>query len=139
MIDIDNYGRSVAWMKRNLIALEQSPEDKALHYAVLQSFEVTFNLSEEVLRRAFIALETEEGAAYLSFREVIYRANDEGLVFTTIRHWLEYGSTLEAIKETFFESAALDIGVALRSLLTRYVEELERFTSALKGKLVTRA
>ena len=139
MIDIDNYRRSIAWMKRNLLALEQSPDDKIIQDATLQSFEVTFNLSEEVLRNAFLSLRMDREAAYLSFREVIYRADDEGVGFTSNKHWLEYGMALESIRATFFVAAELNLDAAFRSLLTRYVAELESFTIALERKLAARA
>ncbi len=139
MIDIDNYRRSIAWMKRNLLALEQSPDDKIIQDATLQSFEVTFNLSEETLRKAVRSLETDDASTYLSFREVIYRADDEGLGFTANKHWLEYGLALESIRETFFVNAELEIDATCRLLLTRYVKELESFAIVLERKLATRA
>lgn len=139
MIDIDNYGRSIAWMKRNLFALEQSPDDKIFQDATLQSFEVTFNLSEEVLRRALVSLEADDASTFLSFREVTCRADDEGIGFTSNKHWLEYGTALESIREKFFVAAELDIDVTFRSLLTRYIAELESFAVALERKLAARA
>ena len=139
MIDIENYGRSIAWMTRNLIALERSPDDKFIHDAVMQSFEVTFNITEEVLRKAFVAFDNDKAARYLSFREIVRLANDEGLGFTSNLHWLEYGTALETIRERFLETADLNIHAEFRSLLTRYVDELASFKSVLERKLVARA
>ena len=136
MTTVDNYKRAVAWMRRNLSELAQSPDGKLIQDAVLQSFEVTFNISEEILRRAYEDINEDDLAGYVSVRELIYRAP---FSFPSNMHWLEYGFALESARQQFLEKADVNFNDEMRSLLTRYTEELELFAVSLERKMVAGA
>ena len=133
MTTFENYKRAVVWMRRNLTELAKMPEHKLIQDAVLQSFEVTFNISEEILRRAYVSSGEDEAAAYLSVRELIYRANAS---FPCNMHWLEYGLALESAHKQYLETADVNLGQEMQVLLVRYTEELERFALSLERKMV---
>ncbi len=138
MIDIDNYKRAIRWLRRGLAELDRQPGDPTVQASVLQSFEVTQNLSESALRQAYVSLGKDREATYLSVRELIWRASEEGIVFPSCKQWLEYGLALESMREAMMLSLPQSIENAPQ-LLSRFAQDLESFAHCLEKRLATNA
>lgn len=136
MMNIDDYKQAIAWLRKNLAELERNPDDPSVQYAVLHTFEVTHNLSEAVLREAYVSLGVDEYAAYLSLRELIYRASEEGMVLSSSKAWLEHGLALERMREAFC-LCAQESAVDAMQRLSQYADELELFARSVEGRLVS--
>ncbi len=138
MIDINNYKRAIQWLRRGLTQLEREPENPAFQLSVLQSFEVTYNLSESLLRQAHVALSDNKDAAYLSTRELLRQAGEDGLVLSSPRQWLHYGLVLESMREACM--FALEANVEQPSqLVSRFAQDLESFAMNLEKRLAANA
>ena len=131
MIDLAEYKGAVAWLKRRLAVEASDPAYESVWEGQLLSFEVTYNLSESILRRALSQLSGEESLAQLSSRELMRYAIDEGLTLTSSEAWLRYGLALEQANETLGESFT----ECLLPLIPQFVEEVEAFTMRLEGRL----
>lgn len=138
MIDIDNYKRAIQWLRRGLAELDREPGDPAIQASVLQSFEVTHNLSESLLRQAYVSLGEDSEAAYLSARELIWRASEEGIAFPSCKQWLEYGLALESMREAMMLSLPQSIENAPQ-LLSRFAQDLESLAHCLEKRLANNA
>jgi hypothetical protein len=138
MMDIENYKGAVAWLRSNLEYLRKSPSDPVVQFALLQSFEVTHNLSEAVLREMYVSLGVDEFADYLSLRELIWRAGEEGIVLSCRKDWMEYGSALERMRDTLSLSANGTIADADK-LLSRFADDLESFARCVERRLARNA
>jgi hypothetical protein len=136
MMDIENYKQAIAWLRGNLAELQSTPGDPCVQLAVLHSFEVTYNLSEAILREAYVALGTDEYAAYVSLRELIWRASEDGIRLSSRKHWMRYGLALETMTEGFSLSADSSIADA-GELLSRFADELESFANCVQRRLVS--
>jgi hypothetical protein len=135
-MDIDNYKGAVAWLRLSLAEFQKQPDDPMVQFALLQSFEVTHNLSEAILRGAYVSLGIDEHAPYISLRELIWRAGEEGFVLSSRKDWLQYGLALETMKENLCLTAGSDPG-AVAQLISRFADELETFTRCLDKRLVS--
>ena len=133
MIDIDNYKRAIEWLKRGVGELSADPANLAVRLGVLQSFEVTYNISESLLRQAFASLGDQEDATFISTREVILRAAHEGLALSTARQWMHYGFVLESVRESCMYSTEESLDIA-PELLSTFAEELESFAHCLEAR-----
>ena len=138
MIEIDNYKRSLEWLQRSIDRLQSHIDDPVSRLSALKSFEVVFNTSEEMLRRAFDEVGGDKLSPYLSVRELIYRAADEGLKFPLNKHWLEYSTALETVLERFSSTADVHLGTELPGMLLRLVTELHVFAVSVEQRVVTR-
>ena len=136
MMDLNNYKGAVTWLRGNLAEFQARPSDPTVQFALLQSFEVTHNLSEAILRGAYVSLGVDEYAPYLSLRELIWRAGEEGFVLSTRKDWLQYGLALETMREALNLSATGGIGDAAQ-LLSRFADDLEVFSRCLDRRLVS--
>ena len=138
MIDIENYKRAIAWLRRSLNELQQEPENDATRLAILHRFEVTHNISEALLREAYVLLNVDEQAPTISLRELLRRAAEEGIRLSTPKQWLQYGLILESTKQAWFETATVNLESVL-PILSGYAEELDAFPEALKRRMATLA
>lgn len=138
MIDTENYKAAIAWLRHNLAALQAAPDDPAVQFALLQSFEVTYNLSEAILRQAYVSLGIDDYAAHVSLRELIWRASEEGLVLSCRKDWLHYGLALETMSESINLSVP-ENSIDSVQLLSRFAEELDKFARCLERRLVSHA
>ncbi len=138
MIDIENYKRAIAWLRRGLTELQQEPENKTVQLGVLHRFEVTHNVSEGHLREAYDALGVDEQSPYISLREVIRRAAEEGISLSTPKQWLQYSLRLETTKEAWLATADVNLE-ALLPILPQYCDELDAFAEKLKARTAARA
>ena len=135
MIDVENYKRAIAWLRRSILQLEREPQDELALLDIRHRLQVTFNISEELLRRAYTAVATgDEIAVWVSGRELFRRADDEGLVLSNKRNWLEYGLLLEELDDNFLESASLRLTPDMLPLLQRFAGELDSFAVTLEGR-----
>ena len=134
MIDIENYGRAIAWLRRSLIELRQEPESDIIRLGILHRFEVTHNISEALLREAYVSLDVDEQAPILSLRELLRRASEEGIHLPAPARWLRYGLILESTKQGWIETATFDLE-AILPILPRYADELDAFAKSLKQRM----
>jgi hypothetical protein len=133
MIDIDNYKRAIEWLRRGISELNNDPASPTLRLGILHSFEVTYNLSESILRQAYVSLGSEENAAYISARELILHASDEGLVLSSPKRWMHYGFVLESMREACMDSVDETV-VMSQELLLEFAQELEAFAHSMKTR-----
>ena len=138
MIDIDIYKHAIAWLRHGIAELDREPENSTVLLSVMQSFEVTYNLSESILRQAYVLLDIEENAAYLSTRELLRRGGEEGFMLSSSKEWMRYGLVLETMRETSISLGEDGFEEMLR-VLSRFVQELEAFALCLEEKLVINA
>ena len=135
MIDIENYKRATAWLRRSLNELQQEPENHTIRLGILHRFEVTHNISEALLREAYVLLDVDE-QPNLSLRELLSRAAEEGIRLSTPMQWLQYGIILESTKQAWFETATLNLETIL-PILPRYADELDAFAESLERRTAT--
>jgi hypothetical protein len=131
MIDIDNYKRAVAWLRRGLAELQNDPTNRFVKLGVLHSFEVTYNVSEALLREVYARIDDEEDAILISARELIRCAADHGLVLTTPRQWMQYGVVIEVARETCLASGNETFEMP-SDLLIGFAEQLDNFARCLE-------
>jgi len=131
MIDVDNYRRAVEWFRRGLFELSNDPSNPVVRLSVLPSFEVAFNISETLLRKAYVSLGSDEDATWVSARELILRASDEGLVLSSPKRWMHYGLVLETMRESCLESPDETVEISTE-LLSSFALELEAFAHVLE-------
>ncbi len=139
MIDLENYTAAISWLNRSLAQLEREPSNYAVRLSALHSFEVTYNVSESLLRQAYSLLSENEDAAFLSTRELIRQASDEGLTLSSPRQWMQYGLTLESIRQAMMFSG-VEQGFDLQTLYpAQFAKELTLFAHCLERRLATHA
>ena len=138
MIDIDNYKRSIAWLRSSLNEHNHRSEEQMFQLGVLHCFEVTHNISEAILREAYVSLAVDEQALYLSIRELIRRAAEEGVRLSSPSQWLEYAIVLESTKQGWYETATVDLD-AILSILPHYADDLDAFATSLQQRMATLA
>jgi hypothetical protein len=133
MIDIDNYRRAIEWLRRGIPELSANPTSLAIRLGVLQSFEVTYNISEGLLREAFASLDDQEDANFLSTREVILRAAHDGLRLSSAKRWMHYGFVIESMRESCMHETEETYDLEPELLLT-FADELESFAHCLEAR-----
>ena len=138
MIDIENYKRAIAWLRRGLIELQQEPDNVTVQIGIVHRFEVTHNVTEAILREAYFDLGVDEQAPYISIRAQISRAREEGLVLPTPTQWLKYALILESTKETWLNTAAMNLDTIL-PILPSFAAELDAFAQSLQRKMASLA
>ena len=133
MIDIDNYKRAIEWLRRGIPELSANPKSLAIRLGVLQSFEVTYNVSEGLLREAFASLDDQEDGPYISTRDVILRAAHDGLRLSTAKQWMHYGFVIESMRESCMHETEETFDVE-PELLSTFADELESFAHCLEAR-----
>jgi hypothetical protein len=131
MIDIDNYRRAIEWLRRGVKELSQDPENRFIKLGVLHSFEVTYNISEGILRQAYVLLADDDDAPYVSARELILRAHDEGLALSSPKRWMHDGFVIETMRESCLQSPQESFDLPLELVLS-FALELEAFAQTLE-------
>ena len=134
MIDIENYKRAIAWLRRGMIELQQEPDNDAVRLGILHRFEVTHNVSEGILREVYAALDVDEQAPHISLREVLRRGAEEGLALSSPKQWLQYGLLLETTKDAWINTATVNLD-AIFPILPGYAEELDAFAMSLTQRM----
>ena len=134
MIDIENYKRAIAWLRRGLNELQQDPDNNGIQLSILHQFEVTHNISEALLREAYVLLGTDEQAPYVSLRALLSRAAEDGIRLSSPTQWLQYALVLETAKQMWFDTATADFESIL-PLLPRFADELDAFAQSVQQRL----
>ena len=133
MIDLENYQLAIQWLERGIAEQTRKPDDETVRDSITLSFEVTYNLSERILRQALSEFAGDPSIVFVSSRELMRYAVDEGLPLSSAENWLRYGIALEQVNKTqggaFSES--------LVSLLPNYITELQAFSQRLENRLVS--
>jgi len=135
MIDIENYKHAIQWLERGIAEQTNKPNDETGQDSVMLSFEVTYNLSESILRQALDELVEDQSPTLLSSRELMRYASDEGIPVSSAEDWLRYGIALEQTNRT----QGKEFLAHLAPLVPQYVRELEAFSQRLEQRLVTGA
>ncbi len=135
MIDIANYKQALAWLRRAMAEQELQPDDQILRDNVWHSFEVTYNVSESTLRHALAQITGEDTLAFVSSREVMRCAAEEGIYLSSGKQWLRYGIALEQTDESLGDTFSKDI----LPLLPQFAANLEAFAIRLEGRLASHA
>ena len=132
MIDIENYKHAIQWLERGIAEQTNKPNDETVQDSVMLSFEVTYNLSESILRQALDELVEGQRTAHLSSRELMRYASDEGLALSSAKDWLRYGMALEQTNRT----QGGEFLAQLAPLIPQYVKDLEAFSQRLERRMV---
>lgn len=132
MIDITQYKRAVQWLERRMAEQARGPDDEVSRFALLQSFEVTYNVTETILRQALSQLSDDPNISQLSSRELMRYAVDEGLPLVSAESWLQYGLALERANATFGEA----FSECVLPLLPQYAQDIQIFATRLEERLV---
>ena len=135
MIDIANYKRSIAWLRRGMEEQRAHPEMRILQDGLTHSFEVTYNVTESTLREAIMKLTGNQNIGYLSAREVLRYASDEGLFLTESETWLLYGLAIEKTNARLGD----DFETNVLPLLPGFAAELDASAERLEGRLALAA
>ena len=134
MIDIDNFRRAIQWLRRGLAEVQHEPVNPVVQLSLLQSFEVTYNLAEELLRQVCVESVLGPDAAFLSTRELIWRASEEGLVFATRKEWAQYGLALESMRDACMLSTGESVKESFQ-LFSQFAQLLDSFADSLQERL----
>jgi hypothetical protein len=138
MIDIDNYKRAIAWLRSGLAGFQNHPENSSVRLGLLHSFEVTYNVSESLLRELYASIDDEQGAMLVSARELIRCAADYGLVLSTPLNWMQYGVIIEEAREKCLTSGDETFDLPIH-LLSGFADELESFAHKIEHRGAARA
>lgn len=138
MIDVENYNRAIQWLQRSLAELSHTPDNPVVQLGALHCIEVTYNISERILREVYVLLGNDEQTPYISARELVRRAGEDGLVLSTPKQWMQYGFALEAMRETCMLSLAAS-PEELANLGAQLIEELRSFARCLDVRLAASA
>ena len=136
MIDIVSYKRAIRRFQQILVDYGKASKDKVMELSILHQFEVLVNVSEGIVRTEYLALGQDEYAPTLSTREVLRRAEMEGITLSTKLHWAEYCVALERTNEQYMQMADVDLSEELLSLLPRLLEELKEFAAVIEHRMV---
>jgi hypothetical protein len=131
MIDLENYRRAVQWLERTMSEQANQPDSKLLRDAMSHAFQVTYNVTERILREALVQLSDDPLIPGLNSGELMRFASDEGLYLSSPTAWLRYGLAIELEKESLGDS----FPETTLPLLTQYLRELQGFASRLEGRL----
>jgi hypothetical protein len=135
MIDLANYNRAIQWLKRGMAAQAIDPESAMMRDGLFHSVEVTYNVTETILRQALGQLSGDSRVPLLSSRDLMRYAAEEGLTQTSSAAWLRYGLALEQANETLGDSFSSSV----LPLLPQYVQDLECLCARLGTRLVPNA
>lgn len=138
MIDIDNYNRAIGWLRRCLAEFRNNPTNRFMKLGLLHSVEVTYNISEALLREVYTSIDDERGAILISTRELIRCAADYGLALSTPLQWMRYGVVIEEAREKCLASTdeTFDLPIELLSI---FADELDSFAHTLEHRGAARA
>ena len=112
----DLYGLEVCLsdLDEMLARSEEAKSDKALRYALIKTFELTYELAIKTLRKYLIAESTKsDEAATFDFQDLIRLADQAGLVRTGWPEWREFRANRGRTVHTYCEAVALQIAAAL--------------------------
>ena len=131
MIDLADYKRAILWLKRGTEEHSRQCDSSIVRDALWHCVEVTYNVTERILREALMQLSDDPLVPGLSSAELMRFAADEGLSLSSPLTWLEYGLALERSTES--------IGTAFNStilpLIPQYTQDLEAFATRLERRL----
>lgn len=133
MIDIDNYKRCVAWLTRCMDEHAADPESRMQRDGLLHAAEVSYNVTESTLRHALDELTGEETFAFVSSRELMRLAAEEGLKVSSREAWLRYGLAIEGANQSLGES----LPTTLLPMLPQFAGEFQAFSKRLEQRLVS--
>ena len=133
----DLYGLQVCLrdLEEMLARPEEAKKDKAVRYALIKTFELTFEMAVKTLRKYLIAnsVKSEEAATF-EFRDLIRLADQGGLLLTGWPEWNEYRKNRGRTVHTYGDEVALqitaqlprfaeEVGVLLRNLEMRLAQD----------------
>lgn len=136
--DIDDlYGFEVCLrdMDEMLALAGESRNDKALRYALVKTFELTFEMAFKALRKYFLAKTTKsDEAATFDFQDMIRLADQEGLVLTGWPEWKEFRANRSKTVHTYGEAIALQITSHLQNFSAECHTLLSNLQQRVGGK-----
>ncbi|HEX3569848.1 MAG TPA: hypothetical protein VHU44_03410 [Acidobacteriaceae bacterium] len=134
MTNIENLRQAIERLRRGISECQVNPDNPHVQLSVLHSFEVTYNLAESFLREACVERLLGPEAAYFSTRELIWRASEEGVEFPSRRQWVEYGTSLESMRDTCMLSGTGNLAESLQ-VLGEFARGVEAFADSLQERL----
>lgn len=114
-IDISPLKQALSQLEIALQARAKKPNDALIRDAVIQRFEFTYELSVRMLRRYLkhIAASDDE-VNELTFRELIRRANEVGLLQGGVPEWAEFRQARTDTVHTYNELRAAEVAAAAK-------------------------
>lgn len=108
----DLYGFEVCLrdMDEMLARSDQAQQDKAVRYAMVKTFELTFEMAVKSLRKYMIARTTKsDEATTFEFQDLIRLADQSGLMLSGWPEWREFRANRGRTVHTYGEAIALQI------------------------------
>lgn len=130
----DLYGLEVCLrdMDEMLARADEATTDKAVRYAIVKTFELTYELATKSLRKYLIAHSTKvDEALTFEFQDLIRLADQQGLVLRGWPEWKRYREHRSRTVHTNGEAVALQISAQLGE----FSEEAHVLLKNLKQRL----
>jgi hypothetical protein len=129
MIDFKNYKVAIVEAGEILAQASEPASHPSARLALLNRFEVLTNISESILRRVFASLGGPEHNTFLSIRELLRQASDEGLHLATPDQWIAYLAALETMNAEWIGAADVVIEPNTLLLLQGFVRDIQAFAN----------
>jgi nucleotidyltransferase substrate binding protein (TIGR01987 family) len=112
----------------------EAKDDKAVRYALIKTFELTYEMSIKSLRKYLIAKSTKsEEAATFDFQDLIRLADQYGLVRAGWPEWKRFRESRSRTVHTYGEAVALQISTQLKEFSAEAHTLLSNLRERLEG------
>jgi nucleotidyltransferase substrate binding protein (TIGR01987 family) len=131
-LDLSPFERALGQLEIAIAARTANPGDDLIRDAVIQRFEFTYELSFKILKRYLrLTAAWDDQVNGLTFRELIRRASDLGLIQDDVLVWLEFRQARTDTVHTYNEMRAVEVAEAAQ----RFSAEARSLLNALKEKI----
>jgi nucleotidyltransferase substrate binding protein (TIGR01987 family) len=113
---------------------EEAKENKAVRYAIVKTFELTYEMSVKSLRKYLIARSTKsDEAANFDFQDLIRLGDQHGLLRSGWPEWKRFRENRSRTVHTYSEAVALQINAQLRDFSEEARVLLRNLRQRLEG------
>jgi nucleotidyltransferase substrate binding protein (TIGR01987 family) len=115
-----------------LVRHHEAKDDKAVRYALIKTFELTYEMAVKTLRKYLMAnSERTEEVAEFDFRDLIRLADQAGLLLTGWPEWNDFRKNRGRTVHTYGDQVALQI----TEQLPRFAEEVRVLLTNLEKRV----
>ena len=132
MIDFKNYKAAIVQAEEILAQAGDPTSHPSARLTFLNRFEVLTNISESILRRVFASLGGPEHNTFLSIRELLRQASEEGLHLATPNQWITYLIALETMNARWIGAADVVMEQETLLLLQEFVHNIQAFANRVE-------
>lgn len=130
----DLYGlkASLRDLEEMLVRTDEAKTDKAVRYALVKTFELTYEMSVKTLRKYLVAnSEKPDEVSEFDFRELIRLADQSGLLQSAWPEWNDFRKNRGRTVHTYGDQVALQI----TEQLPRFAEEVRVLLNNLSRRV----